>query len=489
MVVKKAPKRLCIVSPYSYPLFNPEQCRTHFGGWEVRTALIAKELARRGNFEVSVVVWDHGQPHIEQRDGVTLYSWSGKPDPSGDFPESSGTRSPAGSAAGAAAGSFALTPSTGCEVGSRRSARIKAWLRRRCSPRSYLLLSIACQGFRSAALALYGGLRSSASSLCRGLREALRALGTCLDALWHVAVDLFGMIGHYPIPRSAVAIYDEVNADIYLVPGNHNRAAEVACFCKKRKKKYVFLAGSDMDYDPAYKTCPEKFDVYGVPGHVMVYAIEEASLHVVQSAFQSECLLKNYRRTSVVVPNPIDTTPSFPRSRNAAGILWVGSADDRVRRPSLVLELARRLHDFRFTIIMVPAVPETYQQCTAAARSLPNVALVGRTAYSEIERYYAEAGLLVNTSAFEGFPNSFLQAAKYGVPIVALKVNPGEMLTRHGCGYTCDDDLEQLARQIRTLMSDSELYGRISTNCVRYVEDYHDKTKIIPQLEAHLLRV
>src|SRR5215475_543583 len=69
---------LCIVSPWNYPLFNPAN-QTGFGGWEVRIALIAKELTKRGRFAVSLVVADHGQPHREQREGVTLYSWVGRP--------------------------------------------------------------------------------------------------------------------------------------------------------------------------------------------------------------------------------------------------------------------------------------------------------------------------------------------------------------------------------------------------------------------------
>jgi hypothetical protein len=69
--------RICFVSPWNYPLFNPEN-RTHFGGWEVRVALIAKEIARRKKFKVFLVVGDHGQAHVEYIDGVTLYSWMGR---------------------------------------------------------------------------------------------------------------------------------------------------------------------------------------------------------------------------------------------------------------------------------------------------------------------------------------------------------------------------------------------------------------------------
>jgi glycosyltransferase involved in cell wall biosynthesis len=165
----------------------------------------------------------------------------------------------------------------------------------------------------------------------------------------------------------------------------------------------------------------------------------------------------------------------------------VGSADDRVRRPSMFLELATRMPECKFVMILVPAMDETERRCKELASQLTNVTLVGRTPFRDIERYYAEAKLLVNTSKFEGFPNSFLQAAKYGVPIVAAAVDPGGMLLKFGCGLVSNDDIEMLESNVRRMLSDDALYGKCSENSLRYVSEYHDSRKVIPWLEAALL--
>ena len=67
-------RKICFVCPFCYPLFNPEN-KSIFGGGEVYTYQIAKEIAKRGNFQVSVIVADHGQPHQEVVDGVRLIPW------------------------------------------------------------------------------------------------------------------------------------------------------------------------------------------------------------------------------------------------------------------------------------------------------------------------------------------------------------------------------------------------------------------------------
>lgn len=410
--------KLCIVSPWNYPLFNPEN-QSHFGGWEVRVALIAKELAKRKKFGVSLVVGDHGQPHIETREGVTIYSWIGR----------------------------------------------EIW-----------------------------GIPLPVNQPGKGKKNIwVRALNWLNRSLWGTSQPYSqprlksGRVGQYLIEAKSISIYDEVDADIYMMPGNSQFSGELAFYCRQRGKKYVFLAGSDIDFNSEYKTEPDKLDLYSVPYSLKTYAIENASLHIAQNEHQASLLYRGYGRSAIVVKNPINVTPAFPRNPAAKSILWVGKSDERVKRPSIVFELARRLPEYEFIMVMPLGILETHQQCLEKAKTLPNIALIGRIPFDQIEQYFAEAKLHINTSTFEGFPNTFLQATKYGVPTVAIKVDPGEMLSRYGCGVSCNDDIKRLEKNVRLFMTDSELYAQASNRCLDYVRTYHDKDKIIPQYEQALI--
>lgn len=409
--------KLCIVSPWNYPLFNPEN-QTHFGGWEVRLVLIAKELAKRERLKVTMVVADHGQPHLELRHGVTLYSWIGR--------EIWGVP---------------LQESPADVPKPDKNWRLKAvdWLNQHFFRRHRYL-----------------PLQS-------------------------------GQVGSYVIEAKLISIYDEVDADIYLVPGNSQFSGEMAFYCQQRGKKYVFLAGSDIDFSPEYKTEPEKLDLYSVLHGLKAYAIENSHLHLVQNEHQANLLQQGYDRTACIIRNPMDLTLTFPRHPEAKTILWIGKSDERVKRPSIILELAHRLPEYIFVVIMNLGIPETHQHCVREAENLSNVTLINRVPFHEIEQYFAQAKLHINTSTFEGFPNTFLQAAKYGVPTIAAKVDPGEMLSQHGCGVSCNDELELLAKNIRLFMTNPERYVEASSCCLDYVRTYHDKDKIIPQYENALV--
>jgi len=65
------PVKICFVVLKAYPLFNPD-VKSNFGGAEVDSYLLATELAKDKNFEVSFITADYGQQPVEIHDGVTV---------------------------------------------------------------------------------------------------------------------------------------------------------------------------------------------------------------------------------------------------------------------------------------------------------------------------------------------------------------------------------------------------------------------------------
>lgn len=67
----KKPVRVCFIAPKAYPLFDPA-VKAVFGGAEVDLYMLATELAKDGDFKVSFITADYGQPECRVIENVNI---------------------------------------------------------------------------------------------------------------------------------------------------------------------------------------------------------------------------------------------------------------------------------------------------------------------------------------------------------------------------------------------------------------------------------
>ena len=386
---------VCFVCPYAYPLFDPET-KGRFGGSEVRAWLFARGLAKIPGFEVSVAVRDHGQPPWQRMDGVNVIAMAS--------PLSFGER--------------LLGEVRQCV--SRRSRA--PWVAvRRWKP------SLAWQ------LPLAAFLRLAAP----------------------IQREIY--LRRFDEPRRRRAL-DRIDADVYCSFGTHHITSEVVAFCRRRRRKSVLFLESDSNLSPGYGAGSRVRNLDGELGRVCHYGLAHAEQIIAQTRDQQTRLRERFGRDSVLIRDPVDLDGGvlFPHTtspRTTAGkrfALWIGKSEP-YKRPDLCVELARRCPEVSFVMVLNRANLELHDQVNA--RLPPNVEVIEQVAFPRIEAYFAQSAVLVNTSDFEGFPVTFLQAGKYGVPVVSLRANPDEFLTRFGCGVAARGDLEVMADAVRAVCS------------------------------------
>jgi len=158
-------------------------------------------------------------------------------------------------------------------------------------------------------------------------------------------------------------------------------------------------------------------------------------------------------------------------------ILWVGRSD-KIKRPELFIDLAERMPAEKFIMICQRATGDNeYATLTARARQVKNLEFIERVSFAEIDAFFQHARVFVKTSDTEGFPNTFIQACKYAVPIISLNVNPDGFLERHNCGKACGGDLAKCADALQYMLTGNR-YGELGKNARAYAEANHDITKI-----------
>ncbi|WP_135854123.1 glycosyltransferase family 4 protein [Halorussus salinus] len=200
--------------------------------------------------------------------------------------------------------------------------------------------------------------------------------------------------------------------------------------------------------------------------------IRDADGIVAQSPRQQRRLRESFGVDSTVVPNgypPVeedtsradaDEETAETDAHSAADgefFLYVGRINRDQKRPHLFLDLAERLPDVRFLLVGAEENdPAYYDEIARRADRLDNVRFPGKVPPDEIYDYYDRAYALVNTSAQEGFPNTFLEAWRSGTPVVSLDVDPGRFLGGESVGYA-DGDFERLTAIARRLADSPDL--------------------------------
>lgn len=271
-----------------------------------------------------------------------------------------------------------------------------------------------------------------------------------------------------PLPYQPCVALD---ADVIACFGVHDPTARVVAATQRTAARSVLFLTSSEDVGLDNVEWTRKQRRHRRDHH---FAIRHADAIVVQTEYQQRKLREHFGRTSVLIRNPIELNTRAEPSEVDPGVLWIGRADRDSKRADLCLLVARQCPGIKFTMVMNDSSPTVFEEL---ARDLPpNVSLVPHVPLPRIESMFPRAELLLNTSNSEGFPNTFLQAAKYGVPILSRCVDPDGMLTQHGCGLVAGST-DRLVHMIRNWKSNPDV-AAMRVAAVRYVERHDVRARV-----------
>lgn len=415
--------KVCFVGLYTYQLFNPD-FKGIFGGSEVRASIIMKELAKDDDFEVVNVV--NADPGVAEGefDGVKVMKHS-----------------------------FYRHEYQG--EGAQKLPLLKRLLPEKPGYYAYKMQLILTE-----------------------------MVGKVIE---RVSYSVFGRgvygPGNVYIPEDKIAVYDKINADIYCIFGVHRESYELISYCASRGKKSVLFLGSNSDVDAEYSPENTSINNYGYRNDLNYYALTTPDAIVAQTVDQKNLLKQRFGLDSTVIRNPIDLDAAavgFVKDINTPYVLWVGKSH-HVKAPEKYISLAKRIPEVHFVMVMNLWDSGLHQ---SVLDDLPgNVTYIEKVPFGQIESLFNHAHVFVNTSHFEGMPNTFLQALKYGVPVVSLNADPDSMLREGECGFVCGGSMDQLVQRLEHLVSTTEVRDRMSVHAKNYVRTHHELQDVIGKVK------
>ena len=198
--------------------------------------------------------------------------------------------------------------------------------------------------------------------------------------------------------------YRRLRTDVLFCFGVRNDTASMVRSAQASGTRVIVFLTSDRNVDDAERRGGDR-GVYGERGDLCRYALQHADAVVAQTPYQREALQQSCQVNATLIRNPIALGDEGYRPPTRREVLWVGRADTFSKRAHLCVALAERLPGVEFRLVMNNHDPATFRRLVESAPA--NVRIIEQVPFDQIESYFQQACLLVNTSAREGFPNSF----------------------------------------------------------------------------------
>ena len=269
----------------------------------------------------------------------------------------------------------------------------------------------------------------------------------------------------------------KADADFYIQRAAGAQTGITAYFCRKYQRKFIYMTASRWDVSGDYASRN------GLRGRLFEWGLKHAHQIITQNSEQTQLLSKNHQRIARLIKNAyrIAEVPDADKQY----ILWVGRAEP-FKRPELFLDLARQFPKEQFVMIAQPAVyySSFIEDVKVQARAVTNLKFIEYVPFKEIDNWFTRSKIFVNTSAdYEGFPNTFIQAAINKTPIISLQANPDDFINQHRCGLCAGGDAREMAEYLKELLANPSLRVQIGANGFAYAKANHDINNITAQFK------
>lgn len=270
------------------------------------------------------------------------------------------------------------------------------------------------------------------------------------------------------------------DADVYLMKTASPGVPLGRCFCRKFDRRFVYRTAHEDECNGAY------VKKHPLLGRLFIRSLKKADLVFAQNQSDARSLRSLYGIESLSIPNAHRIPEMTNRDRK--WILWVGRSAD-FKHPERFLKLAKPFPQEQFVMICQKATDDMqYDSLRHNAQHIDNLTFLERVGFREIDAYFEQAKVFVNTSDAEGFANTFIQACKAATAILSYSVNPDGFLDDCRCGIACGGSEAQLAEQLQHLLAEHR-YIELGSNGRQYVKEHHDVTVLINRYKSYFKKI
>lgn len=188
-----------------------------------------------------------------------------------------------------------------------------------------------------------------------------------------------------------------------------------------------------------------------------------------------------------ILPNGVLPPASVHQNKSgsaALNILFVGRVEDRRKGFDLLEKVYAQARQPHWKLTVVGRISEA-KKTSLQAKFGAGVRSLGLIDEAALEREYAAAGIFVMPSRYEGFGMPYIEAMRYGVPVIGTRVGGVPETVPEGTGLlVAPEDEKGLQDALIQLGSSVETRSAIGSAGKAWSQRFH-WDRIVDQLEMH----
>lgn len=256
-----------------------------------------------------------------------------------------------------------------------------------------------------------------------------------------------------------------------------------AWYARRNGCKMVWHISSDMNVVPFWADQNKSSNVLSryLEKKALEYGIRHSDSIIAQTHRQADLLWANYGvKATTIIPNYQPVPEATIKQATPVSVLWVSNLKP-MKRPEIFVDIARKYAadtGVRFTMVGRSDQSAWCRQLLDNIKSVRSLDYVGEKTQDEVNELLAKAHIFINTSSYEGFPNTFIQAWVREVPVISLDVDPDNILTTHQIGF-CSGSFDVLLDNVKRLINDASLRRSMGAAARQYAINNHSEINIV----------
>jgi glycosyltransferase involved in cell wall biosynthesis len=232
------------------------------------------------------------------------------------------------------------------------------------------------------------------------------------------------------------------------------------------KFRLAFICGLDTEINGEFRRA------YPIRGALFEKAVQAADLRFAMSGYQEMLFQKRNMKCSLyrnlILPRTLPRT--IPKDID---LLWVARCQP-IKQPHRFLDLVEKLPDTKCQMICPRENVALWESVRKRAQKLPHLTFLEKVPYHQIQEHYDAAKIFVNTSVFEGWPNSFIQSGLASTALLSLNINPDGLFEKYFLGKCAHGEDARLVEFAHQMLADPEALSNMQKGSEDFVAQLHD---------------